>query len=124
MEEDPDDLAAAFFAAQAAKEEQKAKLPTEDWVDTIMQLKTADGTSDQAVNEWLVTTIPTVVSKNKDGEIMLNSSECNCNLLQTDSSINNSVSALTEVQEDKLHATREKLKQALVQKLFDQCKTK
>ena len=124
MEEDPDDLAAAFFAAQAAKEEQKAKLPTEDWVDTIMQLKTADGTSDQAVNEWLVTTIPNVVSKNEDGEIMLNSSECNCNLLQTDSSINNNASALTEAQEDKLHATREKLKQALVQKLFDQCKTK
>lgn len=124
MEEDPDDLAAAFFAAQAAKEEQKAKLPTEDWVDAIMQLKTADGTSDQAVNEWLVTTIPNAVSKNEDREIMLNSSECNCNLLQTDSSINNNTSALTEAQEDKLHATREKLKQALVQKLFDQCKTK
>ena len=124
MEEDPDDLAAAFFAAQAAKEEQKAKLPTEDWVDTIMQLKTADGTSDQAVNEWLVTTTQTVVTKNKDGEIMLNSSQCNCNLLQADSSMNNNASALKEAQEDKLHATREKLKQALVQKLFDQCKTK
>lgn len=38
MEDDPDDLAAAFFAAQAAKEQQKAKLPTEDWIAAITSL--------------------------------------------------------------------------------------
>ena len=124
MEEDPDDLAAAFFAAQAAKEEQKAKLPIEEWVDAISQLKTADSITSDQVNVWLVTTMPSAVSKNKDGKIPLNSNECICNLLQENSSTNDSASALTEAQEKELHATREKLKQALVQKLFDQCKTK
>ena len=124
MEDDPDDLAAAFFAAQAAKEEQKAKLPIEEWVDAISQLKTADIITSDQVNEWLVTTMPSAVSKNGDGKILLNSNECICNLLQENSSTNDSASALTEAQEKELHATREKLKQALVQKLFDQCKTK
>lgn len=35
MEEDHDNLAAAFFAQQAAKEEKKAVLPINDWVTVI-----------------------------------------------------------------------------------------
>ena len=39
MDDDPDDLAAAFFAQQAAKEKAKATLPTEDWIRVIDVVK-------------------------------------------------------------------------------------
>ena len=39
---DPDDLAAAFFAQQAAKEQKKVTLPTSDWVHVIEARRAAD----------------------------------------------------------------------------------
>ena len=35
MDDDPDDLAAVFFAQQAQKEKAKVTLPTEDWIRVI-----------------------------------------------------------------------------------------
>ena len=35
MEEDPDDLAAAFFAQQAAKEKAQSTLPIDDWTYVV-----------------------------------------------------------------------------------------
>mmetsp|Transcript_20424 Transcript_20424/g.43802 ORF Transcript_20424/g.43802 Transcript_20424/m.43802 type:complete len:168 (-) Transcript_20424:286-789(-) len=39
MDDDPDDLAAAFFAQQAAKEKAKATLPTDDWIRVVEAAK-------------------------------------------------------------------------------------
>lgn len=131
MNEDPDDLAAAFFAAQAAKEAQKAKLPTNDWVDVISNLQTKqsnanaahDGMKDNdiasSVNEWLVTTIPAAPSCH-DGEIELNPNECSCNSLLKKYNQSESRSATNRAEDEKFNATRERLKQALVQKLLNE----
>ena len=46
MEEDPDDLAAAFFAQQAAKEKAQSTLPIEDWTYVVnAALQKSKGTS-------------------------------------------------------------------------------
>ena len=69
MDDDPDDLAAAFFAQQAAKENAKATLPTEDWIRVIeaKQQHTSTAGSDAVANgdkntigqsSWLVTSMP------------------------------------------------------------------
>jgi len=83
MDEDPDNLAALFFANQAAKEKQKATLPTDDWVKVVeavmkkrklrgsntSDVSTSDGintnhssidhkTSGINASAWLVTTMP------------------------------------------------------------------
>lgn len=84
MDDDPDDLAAAFFAQEAAKEKAKAALPTDDWISVIEGNKSIGGggaTGDcggarkdakgklleppaKSIEEidprsWLVTTMPT-----------------------------------------------------------------
>jgi hypothetical protein len=132
MNEDPDDLATAFFAAQAAKEAQKAKLPTNDWVDVISSnLQTTyeqsnanaahDGMKDNdiasSVNEWLVMTIPAAPSCH-DGEIELNPNECSCDSLLKKYNQSESRSATNSAEDEKFNATRECLKQAIVQKLL------
>ena len=38
MNEDPDDLAAAFFARQSAREEARANLPIDDWSRAILEV--------------------------------------------------------------------------------------
>ena len=134
MDEDPDDLVAAFFAAQSAKEELKAKLPTEDWVDAITCLKSSTrGTSNDgsaktnernndivsSVNDWLVTTLPNI-PQNKDGGIELNTHDCSCTILQKD----NAQSAMKCTQDGEFVAARERLKQALVQKLLEETNEK
>ena len=46
MEEDPDDLAAAFFAQQAAKEKAQTTLPIDDWAYVVnAALQKSKGTS-------------------------------------------------------------------------------
>ena len=90
MDEDPDDLAALFFANQAAKEKQKATLPTDDWVKVVeavlkkrklrgsntLDVSTSDGidtnnsstddkTSSIDASAWLVTTMPPTPNKQK-----------------------------------------------------------
>lgn len=120
MDEDPDALAAAFFAAQAAKEEHKAKLPTEDWVNAISSLSaelTIAPTDDIAssVNNWLVTTMPSV-PQSTSGGIELNTDMCSCNLLRK-------VDKQSETKcptDEALHETGERIKQALVQKLLQE----
>ena len=107
MDEDPDNLAASFFANQAAKEKQKATLPTDDWVKVVeavlkkrklkgkstVDISTSNGintnsstddkTSSIDASEWLVTTMPPTPNKLKvngiDG-IMLDTSNTHCNL--------------------------------------------
>mmetsp|Transcript_25613 Transcript_25613/g.38685 ORF Transcript_25613/g.38685 Transcript_25613/m.38685 type:complete len:130 (-) Transcript_25613:104-493(-) len=54
MDDDPDDLAAAFFAQQAAKETQKTALPTKDWIRAIHD--TTNNVAD--AEKWLATTLP------------------------------------------------------------------
>ena len=60
MDDDPDDLAAAFFAQQAAKEAKKTALPVKDWIRVIEDNNTSNDTTEQAINaeKWLVTTLP------------------------------------------------------------------
>ena len=108
MDEDPDDLAALFFANQAAKEKQKATLPTDDWVKVVEAVlkkrklrgsNTTDTSSDGIdvnndsngqkssgiidASAWLVTTMPPTPNKQKvngiDG-IMLDTSDNHCSL--------------------------------------------
>jgi hypothetical protein len=121
MEEDPDDLAAAFFAAQAAKEQQKAKLPTEDWINAITTMQPVNhGTLDNAAS-WLVTTIPNAPDQCKGTVgIELNSNECHSfNLLLCD---DHKKSELTSSND--LETAKEKIKQVLVQKLMQECNSK
>jgi len=105
MDEDLDNLAALFFANQAAKEKQKATLPTDDWVKVVeavmkkrklrgsntSDVSTSDGidtnnstddkTSSIDASAWLVTTMPPTPNKQKvngiDG-IMLDTSDTHC----------------------------------------------
>ncbi|KAL7482519.1 hypothetical protein ACHAW6_008195 [Cyclotella cf. meneghiniana] len=159
MEDDPDDLAAAFFAAQAAKEQQKAKLPTDDWVAAITSVRArnksechgdstgatvTDGvdactssrvhasTSKEAgyeattVDSWLVTTIPSVPMHIQDEtDIELNGNECNAfNLLQRDTHESRTPGipfVSTSSKDEEAIATRERIKQHLVQKLLQAC---
>lgn len=63
MDEDPDDLAAAFFAAQAAKEKAKATLPTDDWIRVVAAAGVGgeDGAGDDRSTDpasWPVTAAP------------------------------------------------------------------
>ena len=130
MDEDPDDLAAAFFAAQAAKEAQKTKLPTEDWVAAISSMKLAsnsassnegDVTSSSAVNEWLVTTIPNV-SQSQNGEIVLNPQQCSCNLIHREE--NDEQCEPISAKNEEVTAIRDQLKEALVKKLLKELNEK
>mmetsp|Transcript_8750 Transcript_8750/g.18372 ORF Transcript_8750/g.18372 Transcript_8750/m.18372 type:complete len:136 (+) Transcript_8750:348-755(+) len=68
MEEDHDDLAAASFAQQAAKEEKKAVLPINDWV-TVIQARASCKESGRSspsrlawkkddAKVWLTTNLP------------------------------------------------------------------
>ena len=130
MDEDPDDLAAAFFAAQAAKEAQKTKLPTEDWVAAISSMKLAsnsassnegDVTSSSAVNEWLVTTIPNV-SQSQNGEIVLNPQQCSCKLIHREE--NDEQCEPISAKNEEVTAIRDQLKEALVKKLLKELNEK
>mmetsp|Transcript_26209 Transcript_26209/g.44698 ORF Transcript_26209/g.44698 Transcript_26209/m.44698 type:complete len:124 (-) Transcript_26209:328-699(-) len=77
MDDDPDDLAAAFSAQQAAKEKAKATLPTEDWVRAIDASFAAFGNNERkdsgdaagASKSWLVTNMPPAPTRDKDGII-------------------------------------------------------
>lgn len=129
---DPDDLAAAFFAQQAAKEKAKATLPTGDWIrviDAVAAAKNSDrkqdagcpslvpGTNDRGAVDaasWLVTAMPPPPTYNHPGDrkdgivgIMLNSEDNRCSLGKNHSKV------ATETNE--LH--RNRLKKYLVQKL-------
>ena len=77
MDDDPDDLAAAFFAQQAAKEAKKTALPVKDWIRVIEDNNTSNDTTEQAIEKWLVTTLP---NANLDNQgivgIILNGDNC------------------------------------------------
>ena len=74
MDDDPDDLAAAFFAQQAAKEAQKTALPTKDWRRILHET-----TREVDAEKWLATTLPHAQvesdTKGIDG-IILNRDSC------------------------------------------------
>jgi hypothetical protein len=83
MDDDPDDLAAAFFAQQAAKEAKKTALPVKDWIRVIEDNNTSNDTTEQAINaeKWLVTTLPNAkVDEANQGQgivgIILNGNNC------------------------------------------------
>lgn len=80
MHDDPDDLAAAFFAQQAAKEAKKTALPVKDWIRVIEDNNTSNDTTEQAINaeKWLVTTLPNARVDNNQGivGIILNGDNC------------------------------------------------
>lgn len=144
-QEDPGDLAAAFYAAQAAKNEQLSKLPTDDWVNAITTLSTSrlqssshDGntTTDDSIShtnndnitndassihEWLVTDIPNLPSVDQ-GEIKLNTGDCFSIVLpkkQNESQSEEKDVARNDAGFDR-DTVREKMKQALVEKLLEE----
>ncbi|KAL7439765.1 hypothetical protein ACHAXM_006829 [Skeletonema potamos] len=108
MDDDPDDLAAAFFAQQAAKEAKKTALPTKDWV-RVIQDTTNNKSGEEDAEMWLVTTLsdPHVETDDNKGILgtILNSDSCS--LAKNDS---------VEVDEHK-NEMRDKLKQLLLQKI-------
>mmetsp|Transcript_1017 Transcript_1017/g.1625 ORF Transcript_1017/g.1625 Transcript_1017/m.1625 type:complete len:128 (-) Transcript_1017:440-823(-) len=78
MDDDPDDLAAAFFAQQAAKETQKTALPTKDWIRAIHET-TVTGEVD--AEKWLATSLPDAQVESDDDTkgivgIILNTDSC------------------------------------------------
>lgn len=107
MDDDPDDLAAAFFAQQAAKEAQKTALPTKDWIRVIQ-----DTTDAVDAEKWLVTTLP-AAQVESDGTkgmmgIILNSDSCRLEHKNNDGS----------GEDDECdHEIRDKIKQLLLQKI-------
>jgi hypothetical protein len=147
MDDDPDDLAAAFFAQQTAKEKAKATLPTDNWIRVIeaAAAKNTDGTAVEnkavgghslapvtndgdAVNpsSWLVTTMPPAPTCHAgDGDngiigIVLDSSENHCRL--------GTNPATEDATKDRNELTlaetvmRRRLKDFLVQKLEEEMK--
>ena len=105
MDDDPYNLAALFFANQAAKEKQKATLPTDDWIKVVEAvlkkrkfrgntttegtstsdgMNTNDSTDDRTISidasAWLVTTMPPTPNKLKvngiDGIMLDTSTHC------------------------------------------------
>ncbi len=105
MDDDPDDLAAAFFAQQAAKEAQKTALPTKDWIRVIQ-----DTTDEVDAEKWLATTLPAAQVESDDTGIVgtiLNSDSCR--LLEEKNE--------SGEEEECDHEVREKIKQLLLQKI-------
>jgi hypothetical protein len=145
-EEDPDDLAAAFYAAQAAKNEQLSKLPTDDWVNAIttslstycLQSSSHDGNTTTydsishtnndgiindapSIHEWLVTEIPNLPSVDQ-GEIKLNTGDCFCRVLPKKhhgTQPEEKDVARNDAGFDR-DTVREKMKQSLVEKLLEE----
>ena len=78
-DDDPDDLAAAFFAQQAAKETQKTALPTKDWIRAIHET-TNNVTGEVDAEKWLATTLPDAQVESDDTKgivgIILNTDSC------------------------------------------------
>ncbi|EJK55410.1 hypothetical protein THAOC_24861 [Thalassiosira oceanica] len=60
MNEDPDDLAAAFFRREAEKERLKNTLPVMDWVNIIRATNEVKSETDKIIDpsSWLVKTMP------------------------------------------------------------------
>ena len=113
MDDDPDDLAAAFFAQQAAKEAKKTALPVKDWIRVIEDNNTSNDTTEQAINaeKWLVTTLPNAkVGEANQGQgiigIILNGD--NCSLKKREIAMQD---------EDSNTEIRERIKQLLVQQI-------
>jgi len=80
MDDDPDDLAAAFFAQQAAKEAQKTALPTKDWIRAIHET-TNNVTGEVDAEKWLATSLPDAQVESDDDTkgivgIILNTDSC------------------------------------------------
>jgi hypothetical protein len=111
MDEDPDDLAAAFFAQQAAKEAKKTALPTKDWIRVIHDT-TNNTTGEADAEKWLATTLPEaqVDSDNSKGivGIILNSDSC--------SLAKNNDSVKEDDEHEKIEM-RDKIKQLLLQNI-------
>lgn len=131
MDDDPDDLATAFFAQQAAKERKKVTLPTDDWVRVIeannsklggKNGSTCHDTGPPDAASWLVTKMPSAAKYHTDdgtgdrrGGIIgiILDSDKNCNM------------PLKRGAENDAHASaskddiRQRLKEQLVQNLFD-----
>ncbi len=110
MDDDPDDLAAAFFAQQAAKEAQKTALPTKDWIRVIQDTTTENTPVD--AEKWLATTLPAAqVVESDDTEgvvgIVLNSDSCRLEK-KNDSGYED---------DECNHEIRDKIKQLLLQKI-------
>lgn len=113
MNDDPDDLAAAFFAQQAAKEAKKTALPVKDWIRVIEDNNTSNDTTEQAINaeKWLVTTLPNAsVDEANQGQgivgIILNGN--NCSLKKREIAMQD---------EDCNTEIRDRIKQLLVQQI-------
>ena len=106
MDDDPDDLAAAFFAQQAAKETQKTALPTKDWIRVINEA-TKNSSEKVDAEQWLVTTLPDAQT-GKDGiqGIILNGESCK--LLKSNDA-DNTDERHTEI--------RDQIKQLMLQKI-------
>ena len=110
MDDDPDDLAAAFFAQQAAKEAQKTALPTKDWIRVIQDTTTENTPVD--AEKWLATTLPAAQVVESDDTkgivgIILNSDSCRLEK-KNDSG---------DEDDECDHEIRDKIKQLLLQKI-------
>jgi hypothetical protein len=99
MDDDPDDLAAAFFRNQAAKEAAAKTIPMKDWIRII-------GVNDP--EKWLATTLPDS-DHNANGIVGIILNGDNCSLEKQ----NNDVKEAEEYDKE----TRDKIKQLLVQKI-------
>ena len=68
MNEDPDDLAAAFFRQEAEKERLRSTLPVTDWVQIIRATNEVKSETEKIMDpsSWLAKTIPPEPNKRRD----------------------------------------------------------
>ncbi|KAK1743651.1 hypothetical protein QTG54_005248 [Skeletonema marinoi] len=109
--DDPDDLAAAFFAQQVAKETQKTALPTKDLIRAIHET-TNNVTGEVDAEKWLATSLPDAQVESDDTKgivgIILNTDSCSLEKKNDDG------------KDDKYdNEVRDKIKQLLLQKIKD-----
>jgi len=68
--EDPDDLAAAFFKREAEKERLQSTLPVTDWIHIIRAANEAKSETEKKIidpSSWLVQTMPPEPTKRNCG---------------------------------------------------------
>mmetsp|Transcript_1471 Transcript_1471/g.2514 ORF Transcript_1471/g.2514 Transcript_1471/m.2514 type:complete len:168 (+) Transcript_1471:195-698(+) len=83
MDDDPDDLAAAFFAAQASKEKAKATLPTDDWSRVIDNIEA----NKQSASSGSAASVAAVVD-GKDAGTSSTSESCTLNMANGGNAVN------------------------------------
>ena len=110
MDDDPDDLAAAFFAQQAAKEAKKTALPTKDWIRVIQETTNNNIGAADAEKRLAITSLPDAQVESDDTMGIILNSE-NCSLEKKNDSVKD------DDHNNEMNLMRDKIKELMMQKM-------